>query len=76
LEALDNYLVEAQNRADPDTRIGGVMLIGLREPIPPLGMPGPRERWMSLDELPPAVTRKYWYTTSPRLSQDRCESPQ
>jgi hypothetical protein len=76
LESLDSYLVEAQNRAHPDTRIGGVMLLSLRAPIPPLGMPGPRERWMSIDEFPPAVTRKYWYTTAPRVAEDRCQSPQ
>lgn len=75
LEALDSYLVAAENLEHPDSRIGGVMLLSIRAPIPPLGEAGPRERWMSIDEFPPSVTRKYWYTTAPRVSQGRCQAP-
>ena len=39
LEALDKFIVEAHNRAHPEARIGGVMLLDLRIPIPPPGTP-------------------------------------
>lgn len=74
LEALDAYLVDAQNRASPDQRIGGVMLLSLRIPIPPLGEPGPREHWMAVDEYPSSVMRKYWYSTGSLARQDRCQA--
>ncbi len=73
LEALDGYLVQAQNRMRPDERIGGVMLLSLRVPIPPLAEPGPRERWMPIDEYPPTVIRKYWYSTPSLHREDRCK---
>ncbi len=73
LEALDQYLIAAQNRMRPDQRIGGVMLLSLRIPIPPLGMPGPREQWLPVDQYPASVTRKYWYLTAPELRQRRCQ---
>jgi hypothetical protein len=74
LEALDTYVVNAQNREHPDQRIGGVMLLSLRVPIPPLGDPGPREHWMAIGEYPPSVTRKYWYSTPSLARQDRCQA--
>jgi hypothetical protein len=73
LEALDEYLVATQNRMRPDQRIGGVMLLSLRIPIPPLGVPGPRERWMPIDEVPASATRKYWYVTASEVRQHRCQ---
>jgi hypothetical protein len=73
LEALDEYLVAAQNRTHPDQRIGGVMLLSLRVPIPPIGEPGPRHHWMPIDDYPSSVARKYWYATAPLLRQDRCQ---
>jgi hypothetical protein len=72
LEALDEYIVAAQNHQRADERIGGVMLLSLRIPIPPLGMPGPRQHWMPIADYPPSVARKYWYSTPPEVRQKRC----
>jgi hypothetical protein len=73
LVALDRYITSAQNRMRPAERVGGVMLMSLRLPIPPLGESGPRWRWMPLDEYPPAVERRYWYTTAAEARAERCE---
>ncbi|HEV3032219.1 MAG TPA: hypothetical protein VG319_11290 [Polyangia bacterium] len=73
LVALDRYITSAQNHMRPAERIGGVMLLSLRVPIPPLGETGPRWRWMPLDEYPPSVERRYWYTTSMEARTRRCE---
>ena len=73
LEALDRYVADAWNRTHPAVRIGGVMLMSLRIPIPPLGEPGSRRSWMPLSEYPAAVERRYWYTTSQDARVNRCE---
>jgi hypothetical protein len=73
LEALDRYLTDVQNRTHPADRIGGVMLMSLRIPIPPMGEPGSRRRWMPLSEYPAEVERRYWYTTSQAGREHRCE---
>jgi hypothetical protein len=73
MEVLDAYIVAAQNRLHPGERIGGVMLLSLRVPLPPLGEPGPREQWMPIDEYPPSVPRKYWYSTPSLARQDHCQ---
>jgi hypothetical protein len=73
LEALDRYVIDAQNRTHPAERIGGVMLMSLRIPIPPIGEPGPRRRWIPLIEYPATVERRYWYTTSQEARVNRCE---
>jgi hypothetical protein len=73
LEALDRYITDAQNRTHPTERIGGLMLMSLRIPIPPLGEPGSRRSWIPLRDYPPTVERRYWYTTSTQARVDRCE---
>jgi hypothetical protein len=73
LAALDRYITDAQNRTRPGQRIGGVILLSLRIPIPPLGQPGPQRRWMPLVEYPPDVERRYWYTTPVEARTSRCE---
>jgi hypothetical protein len=76
LEALDQYVTAAQETLRPRERIGGVMLLSLRIPIPPLGMPGAREHWMPITDYPESVTRKYWYATSAEARERRChEAP-
>jgi hypothetical protein len=76
LEALNAYITTEQNRLHPDARIGGVMLLSLRIPIPPLGMPGPRHERLPISEYPPSVTRRYWYTASVDARTGRCaEAP-
>ena len=73
LESLDAYLTREQNRAYPAARIGGVMLLSLRVPIPPPGTQEPRYRRLALAEYPGAVERRYWYTTSAAALARRCE---
>jgi hypothetical protein len=73
LEALDDYIVASQNRSNPDRRIGGVLLMSLRVPIPPLGERVPRRQWMPSADFPSSVERRYWYTTPPDAREKRCE---
>jgi hypothetical protein len=76
LAALDAYLTSAQNRLHPDERIGGVMLLSLRIPIPPLGVPGPRHERLLLADYPPSVSRQYWYATGAEAREQNCtEAP-
>jgi hypothetical protein len=74
LEALDDYITASQNRSHPDRRIGGVMLMSLRVPIPPLGQPGPRRQWTPATDFPSTVERRYWYTTPVDARPRRCEA--
>src|SRR5580692_779738 len=73
LEALDKFIVEAHNRAHPEARIGGVMLLDLRIPIPPPGTPERRYERLPLTDYPQEVERKYWYVTSSDDRTHRCE---
>jgi hypothetical protein len=73
LESLDAYLTREQNRAHPDARIGGVMLLSLRVPIPPPGTQEPRYQRLALAEYPRTVERRYWYTTTVAARARRCE---
>jgi hypothetical protein len=76
LEALDAYLTSAQNRLHPDARIGGVMLLSLRVPIPLLGSAGARYERVPIASYPSSVTRQYWYTTGIEERKRRCaETP-
>ena len=73
LAVLDDYLTSANNRLHPDARIGGVMLLSLRVPIPPLGEPGPRHERLPIESYPPSVSRNYWYATGSDARRQRCE---
>ena len=73
LEALDQFIVGQQNRAHPEARIGGVMLLSLRIPIPEPGTPEPRYQRLPLAEYPPEVQRKYWYVTATADREKRCQ---
>jgi hypothetical protein len=73
LEALDQFIVGEHNRAHPEGRIGGVMLLSLRIPIPPPGTPEPRYQRLPLTDYPQEVERKYWYVTPTGERTQRCE---
>ena len=73
LEALDKFIVDQQNHAHPEARIGGVMLLDLRIPIPPPGTPERRYERLPLTDYPQEVERKYWYVTSSDDRTRRCE---
>jgi hypothetical protein len=72
LEALDAFIAREQNRAHPDDRIGGVILLSLRIPIPPPGTPEPRYRWIPLADFPHSVERRYWYKTATDDRMRKC----
>ncbi len=73
LEAMDDFIVKEQNRAHPEARIGGVMLLSLRIPIPPVDTPEPRYQRLPLTDYPQSVVRKYWYVTSSDERTRRCD---
>jgi hypothetical protein len=73
LEALDQFVVREHNRAHPEARIGGVMLLDLRIPIPPPGTPEKRYERLPLADYPQGVERKYWYVTASDDRTRRCE---
>jgi hypothetical protein len=76
LAALDQYITRSQNLAHPEQRIGGVMLLSLRIPIPPPGSPVERYHRVPLADYPRDVERKYWYVTASDDRARRCtESP-
>jgi hypothetical protein len=76
LSALDAFIVRAQNAAHPDQRIGGVVLLSLRVPIPRLGSDEARYRWKPIADFPRGVERRYWYVTAAGDRPRRCaETP-
>jgi hypothetical protein len=78
LQALEDFVVRAQNGAHPDDRVGGMMFLSLLVPIPPPGTPEQRYQWRPLDEYPASVARHYWYVAAPEAARRRCaegESP-
>ena len=72
LAALDQFIAREQNRAHPEARIGGVMLLSLRIPIPPPGTPETRYQRLPLADYPAAVERHYWYVTDKGEREQRC----
>jgi hypothetical protein len=75
MRALDEYIVRKQNSADPERRIGGVLLLSLRVPIPAPGSAEPRYQRLPLSSFLPAIERNHWYTTG-RAERDRsCTEP-
>jgi hypothetical protein len=72
LEALDHFIAREQNRAHPEARIGGMMLLSLRLPIPAPGAPEERYQHLPLASYPPAVERHYWYVTDADERTRRC----
>jgi len=72
MEALDEYITREHNRLHPDERIGGVMLLSLRLPIPPPGQAGSRYVRRPIADYPSTVERRYWYVADTDLRQSRC----
>src|ERR1700690_2762053 len=72
LAALDQFIAREQNRTHPEARIGGVMLLSLRMPIPPPGTPEARYKRLPLASYPPSVERHYWYVTDKAEREQRC----
>jgi hypothetical protein len=70
LEALDAFIADAEGqRGDP---LGGVMILSLRAPISEPGTEEPRYRRLPVDQIPPSVTRRYWYVTGADERARRC----
>jgi hypothetical protein len=72
LRELDRFIAREQNHAHPEARIGGVMLLSLRIPIPPPGTPETRYQRLPLADYPPSVERHYWYATDKAEREQRC----
>jgi hypothetical protein len=70
LTVLDQYIVERHNR-DHDPKIGGVILMSLRIPIPGAGAAFPRYERTPLASHP-KEERKVWYKTPRELVLERC----
>jgi hypothetical protein len=75
LAALDGFIVRRESALGPERRIGGVLLMSLRIPVPEPGTPEERYHRVPLDELPRTIERKYWYTTSPEAREKACRTP-
>jgi len=73
LEALDAYVTHAENQAHPEERIGGVVLLSLRIPIPPPGAREPRYQRLALAQYPREIERRHWYVTSAAERTRRCQ---
>ena len=71
MRALDDYLVDANNRAGAPP-IGGVLLLSLRIPVPRPGEALTPYRPRPLADYP-ADFRKYWYRTSLDEARARCD---
>jgi hypothetical protein len=72
MAALEEFLITEENRAHPDDRIGGVMLLSLLVPIPPPGGPEQRYQRLPITAYPPSVARHYWYVAAPEDCRRRC----
>jgi hypothetical protein len=70
MEALESYLIDAYHRREQD-KIGGVLFLSLRVPIPPPGTPFPRYERAPLADFP-KEQRKVWYATSRDVVNRRC----
>jgi hypothetical protein len=71
MEALEAYVMGQYNRADPE-KIGGVVFMSLRIPIPP-----PDSSFARYERRPladhPKDQRKVWYVTPHETVVERCK---
>ncbi len=72
LLALDDFIVRREAAAGH--KIGGVMLLSVRIPIPEPGTPEARYRRVPLEEIPKQNERKYWYVTPVERREQRCKA--
>jgi hypothetical protein len=71
MEALEAYVMREYNKRETD-KIGGVVFLSLRIPIPPPGTPFPRYERVPLADHP-KEQRKVWYVTPHDLVLQRCK---
>jgi len=71
MEALEAYVMREYNRIEPE-KIGGVVFLSLRIPIPPPGTPFPRYERVPLADHP-KEQRKVWYVTPHDVVLQRCK---
>jgi len=70
LEALEAYVMDAYNRREPD-KVGGMVFLSLRAPIPDSGSTFPRYGRAPLSGFP-TEQRHVWYATSRDDVNRRC----
>jgi hypothetical protein len=70
MEALESYVMDRYRRREPD-KIGGVVFLSLRVPIPAPGTPFLRYERAPLANFP-KEQRKIWYVTSRDVVNRRC----
>lgn len=70
MEALETYVMERYRGHEP-TKIGGVLFLSLRIPIPAPGAAFPRYERAPLADFP-KEQRKVWYATSRDVVNRRC----
>jgi hypothetical protein len=76
LEALDAFISQREAKLGTDHRLGAVMLLSVRVPIPQPGEATPRYRRIPLEEMPAEYERRVWYASSRDDIDPRCgESP-
>jgi hypothetical protein len=75
LEALDAFISGREASLGPEHRLGGLMLLSVRVPIPSPGEPPPRYRRVPLDAMPAEYERKVWYASSRDDFNRRCAEP-
>ncbi len=71
MEALEAYVLREYNRTEPD-KLGGVVFLSLRIPVPKPGSPFPRYERKPLADYP-SEQRKVWYFTPHDTVQRRCK---
>jgi hypothetical protein len=71
MQALEGYVMREHNRSDPD-KIGGVVFMSLRIPLPRQGTDFARYQRKPLADHPPEE-RKVWYVTPHELVLRRCK---
>jgi hypothetical protein len=71
MEALEAYVMREYNWNRPD-KIGGVVFLSLRVPIPPPGTPFPRYERVPLADHP-KEQRKVWFFTPHDVVLQRCK---
>ena len=73
LEALDQFISERESRLGPEHRLGGVMLLSVRVPIPEPGGQAPHYQRVPLDKMPKEYERRFWYVTTEAERNRRCD---
>jgi hypothetical protein len=71
MQALEAYVMGHYNHTEAD-KIGGVIFLSLRVPIPPPGTPFPRYERVPIADHP-KEQRKVWYVTPHELVLERCK---